>query len=47
MNSQPARFRKSRVLAIIAVIILASFLALLAVYPLGIQAVQLGGAKGV
>ena len=36
MNSQPHRFRKSRVLAIIAVIVLASFLALLAVYPLGI-----------
>jgi hypothetical protein len=47
VNIQPARFRKSKVLAIIAVIILASFLALLAVYPLGIQAVQLGDAKGV
>jgi hypothetical protein len=47
VNSQPPRFRKSRVIAIIAVIILASFLALLAVYPLGIQAVMLGGTKDV
>jgi len=47
VNSQPARFRKSRVLAIIAVIILASFIALVAVYPLGIQAVILGGTKDV
>jgi hypothetical protein len=47
VNIQPARFRKSRVLAILAVIVLAGFLALVAVYPLGIQAVMLGGAKDV
>jgi len=47
MDVKKARLKKSRLLAMIAIVILTSFTAFLALYPLGIQAVVLGGLRDI